>query len=146
MKLFAPLLSLALAASCSAWILKWDGVYEQYNQTVSSLACSSVLTEKGYKVLGDIPNFYNFGGAPEGKTQCGSCWKLRYKGNSAFVTVVDRVATDDLFVVATDTVKNLTTFNGVPEGYDWGTVTLFSAYEVDGSCCGFSTGKTCGDP
>nr|3SUM_A Chain A, Cerato-platanin-like protein [Moniliophthora perniciosa]3SUM_B Chain B, Cerato-platanin-like protein [Moniliophthora perniciosa]3SUM_C Chain C, Cerato-platanin-like protein [Moniliophthora perniciosa]3SUM_D Chain D, Cerato-platanin-like protein [Moniliophthora perniciosa] len=136
----------------SNWLIKWDDKFQNDTLSISEFKCSAALAKLGPDPkhpptkLGEVLNFPHFVAAPEAQTECGSCWKLRYKGNHAFVTVVDRVEEANLFVGGTDLVKNLTTFNGAPEGYDWGTAQLFSAYQVDGSCCQQNTGKQCGDP
>ncbi|ESK87452.1 cs antigen [Moniliophthora roreri MCA 2997] len=148
MKVFTTLLSLGLAASVAVaqtpgptpFTLSYNDIYQDRNQPLEPLACGggqNGLVTRGYDVLGRIPNFDNVGAgnaASYNSQGCGACYKLIYRDNSAYITLVDNTARPGLFVISTNAVKALTRVNGTSEGYDKGTVTLDDAYEVDDLC------------
>ncbi|KAI0329941.1 Cerato-platanin-domain-containing protein [Cubamyces sp. BRFM 1775] len=73
----------------------WDSTYDNPEGDMNTVACSN--GDNGlnppYAQFGDLPNFPYIGGSSFveawNSPNCGSCWKLTYKGTSIYVTLVD---------------------------------------------------------
>ena len=80
---------------------------------VDTAPVAAVLTDlfSGYKVLGQLPGFPRVGGTwfvgGWGSPDCGTCWKLTYKGNSINVLAVDHSA-EGSFNIALGAMNELT--------------------------------------
>ncbi|CCM02392.1 uncharacterized protein FIBRA_04490 [Fibroporia radiculosa] len=97
----------ALPASLAAQYhlsVSYDSVYDNYDSSVNTVACSSKLRSMGFDTLGSIPTFPNIGGAmlvsKSGSDNCGTCWKLEYNNRTVAVLVID--STDDGFNISKD--------------------------------------------
>ena len=84
MKFAAPVL--ALVAAVSATVVKYDPVYNNPSQSLSTVACSdgeNGLLNKGFTTFKSLPSYPNIGasqyvGGWDDK-DCGSCWNITYK-------------------------------------------------------------------
>ena len=96
--------ALALLAATSAALagpnpmsvkVTFDQTYDNPSYSLSNVACSN--GDNGlnppYAQFGDLPGFPYIGGSSFveawNSPNCGSCWKLTYKGTSIYVTLVD---------------------------------------------------------
>ncbi|KAH9887581.1 Cerato-platanin [Cubamyces lactineus] len=87
----------ALATSTTATKVTWDATYDNKNGDLNTVACSNGkngLVTKGYTTFGSLPDPYVGGvaGVTWNSTECGSCWKLSYKGNNINVIAIDYAA------------------------------------------------------
>ncbi|KAI5114549.1 hypothetical protein M0805_004943 [Coniferiporia weirii] len=86
-----------------------------------------------YPTFGDLPSFPNIGGASAitgwGSAECGSCWRLSYKGAEIVVTAIDYAANG--FNIAQEALDTLTDGNAVSDGS-----VQVTAVQVDKSYCG----------
>ena len=121
MKCFAMFSVLAAATTSLAAVqtVSYDTGYDDASRSLTVVACSDgangIITsmiadvlrqgevgtdlfvlEYGYKTQGAIPTFPNIGGSGDisgyNDPQCGTCYKVTYKGKSIFVLGIDRAA------------------------------------------------------
>ncbi|KAJ6440271.1 cerato-platanin [Purpureocillium lavendulum] len=115
---FSQLLSIAaLAATALADTVSYDKGYDDRGRQLTDVACSDgangLITRKGWHTQGDIPKFPYIGGvgvvAGWNSPECGSCWKLEYKGRSITVLAIDHAASG--FNIALAAMNDLTNGN-----------------------------------
>jgi len=76
--------------------LQYDTIYDNPDLSTSVIACSNGdngLATKGYDTIGELPSYPRVGGAPFAgwnSPDCGSCWRLTYKGRNLTVMAIDR--------------------------------------------------------
>ncbi|KFY39369.1 hypothetical protein V495_05980 [Pseudogymnoascus sp. VKM F-4514 (FW-929)] len=113
----SQILSLAaLASAVSAITVSYDTGYDNDARPLTEVACSDgengLITRKGWHTQGDIPTPY-IGGAQavEGwnSLNCGTCWRLDYKGRSINVLAIDH----------TDAGFNIEGWNSLKCGTCW---------------------------
>ncbi|KFX89471.1 hypothetical protein O988_08623 [Pseudogymnoascus sp. VKM F-3808] len=118
----SQILSLAaLASAVSAITVSYDTGYDNDARPLTEVACSDgengLITRKGWHTQGDIPTPY-IGGAQavEGwnSLNCGTCWRLDYKGRSINVLAIDH--TDAGFNIAQEALDALTNGQAVQLG------------------------------
>lgn len=86
-----------LLTTTAALTVSYDKGYDLSDRSLNDVACSDgengLITRFGWSVQGDASNFPNIGGAPavEGwnSPECGSCWELKYDGNTVNILAVD---------------------------------------------------------
>ena len=91
-----PLSSLlVLATSALAVRVSYDPVYDNRNQSLDTVLCSTGsngLETKNFTTFGSLPNFPNIGGAEAvtgfNSPACGTCWALTYKNLTINVCVI----------------------------------------------------------
>ncbi|KAF4963378.1 hypothetical protein FSARC_8596 [Fusarium sarcochroum] len=85
--------------SVSAVTVSYDPGYGNGNRAMTAVACSDgkngLITKYGWKTQGQIPRFANIGGAQAvagwNSANCGTCWKITYKGKSVTILAIDHV-------------------------------------------------------
>ena len=102
--------TLVFAASALAFTIRHDAKYDDASTSMSTGACSSVLSSK-YSTFGDVPKFPFIGGAAmvQGtkETWCGTCWNLTTtEGSTIFVAAIDEA--EEGFVVSNQAFDELT--------------------------------------
>ncbi|KAJ3045477.1 hypothetical protein HDV00_009130 [Rhizophlyctis rosea] len=117
--------------------LGYDPTYDTATLSTLTIACSdgpNGLSTKGYKTLSQLPSFPNitasFNIAGWNSAKCGSCYVLKYKGKSVYVTGVDHAA--EGFISSMGAMDALTGGQAEAMGrvdVQWG--------EVAGRFCGF---------
>ncbi|KJZ76905.1 Protein SnodProt1 [Hirsutella minnesotensis 3608] len=132
------ILSLAsLASAVSAITVSFDPGYDNGERALTSVSCSDgpngLITRKGWQKQRDIKNFPYIGGAQAvagwNSPNCGTCWKLEYKGKSINVLAIDH--TDAGFNIAQDAMNALTNGQAVQLGRVDATAT-----QIDAKNCG----------
>lgn len=100
----------------------YDNVYDNKEQSTSTLACSNGnngLLTKGYSTIGALPTFPNVGGAPtiEGwnSVNCGACYGITYNGKTIYVIGVDKSI--GRFVLSQEALDTLTGGQAVGLGH-----------------------------
>jgi hypothetical protein len=103
----------ALFSVTSADIVRYNTIYDNPSFPLNDVACSNGangLVTAGFATLGKLPTFPVVGGvfAVSGwnSPECGSCWKLSYKGNSILVTAIDTIS--DGFDISLKAMNELT--------------------------------------
>ncbi|KAH8985917.1 Cerato-platanin-domain-containing protein [Lactarius hatsudake] len=99
MKLTSTIVSLAaLFTVAFADTVRYNTFYDNASTSLNNVACSNGengLITKGFTTLGSLPTFPNVGGVYAVKgwnsPECGSCWRLTYKGKSIYVTAIDTI-------------------------------------------------------
>jgi len=88
-------------ALTSAVSVSYDNIYDNPNQSLSTVACSdgsSGLLTKGYTTFGSLKNFPNIGGVPAvtgwNSASCGTCWKLTYTNSKGVANSINILAVD----------------------------------------------------
>ncbi|KAI9437789.1 Cerato-platanin [Lactarius psammicola] len=122
MKLTSAILSLAaLFSVASADNVRYNRFYDNPDMSLNNVACSNGangLVTRGYPTFGSLPTFPHIGGVYAVKgwnsPQCGSCWRLTYKGKSIHVTAVDTIS--DGFALSLKSMNILT--NGKAQELD----------------------------
>ncbi|KAF4449178.1 putative SnodProt1 precursor [Fusarium austroafricanum] len=84
----------------SAATVSYDPGYDQKGRSLDVVSCSDgkngLETRYGWKTQGQIPKFPYIGGAQAvagwNSPNCGTCWKLTYKGKSINVLAIDHAA------------------------------------------------------
>jgi hypothetical protein len=113
MKFTSTIISLAaLFSVASAEIVRYNTIYDNPTTSMNIVACSNgdngLVTR--FPTFGDLPTFPSAGGvfAVSGwnSPECGSCWRLRYKGNSIYVTAIDMIS--DGFDISLEAMNLLT--------------------------------------
>lgn len=86
---------LVLATSALAVRVSYDPVYDNRDQSLDTVLCSTGsngLETKNFTTFGSLPNFPNIGGAEAVKgfnsPACGTCWALTYKNLTINVCVI----------------------------------------------------------
>ena len=137
MKFTSIIVSLtALFSVASAVDVRYDEDYDNPKISLDAGVCSNgangLLTKK-YTTFGSLPSFPNIGAAQAvgvwNSPECGSCWKISYKGKSVIVTIVDHTA--DGFNLSLEAVNTLTDGNAEEYG-----VIDAKATQVDPIHCG----------
>ncbi|KAH9894062.1 Cerato-platanin-domain-containing protein [Cubamyces lactineus] len=113
----------------------WDSTYDNPDGDMNTVACSG--GDNGlnppYAHFGDLPGFPYIGGSSfveaYNSPNCGSCWRLSYKGTSIYVTLVDSYYKG--FNIAKEAMDVLTDGNS-----DEGPVEI-TATQAPKSYCGF---------
>ncbi|KAF4335441.1 eliciting plant response [Fusarium beomiforme] len=90
----------AALTSVSATTVSYDPGYGESGRALTAVACSDgtngLITKHGWKTQGQIPKFPYIGGAQAvagwNSPNCGTCWKLTYKGKSINVLAIDHTA------------------------------------------------------
>ncbi|SCO92471.1 probable SnodProt1 precursor [Fusarium oxysporum] len=126
-----------LLTAASAVTVSFDPGYDQASRSMNDVACSDgkngLITRYGWKTQGNIPKFPNIGGAQAvagwNSPNCGTCWKLTYKGKSINILAIDFSATG--FNIAETAMNFLTDNQAVKLGRIDATAT-----EVPASDCG----------
>ncbi|KAI9441944.1 immunomodulatory protein [Lactarius psammicola] len=139
MKLTSIVISLAaLFSVASADKVRYNTFYDNPRTSLNNVACSNGangLVTKGFTTFGSLPIFPDIGGASAVKgwnsTQCGSCWKLTYKGIWLHIIAIDTIS--DGFSISLDSMNFLT--NGKAKQLD---VIDVEATQVDKSFCNLS--------
>ncbi|KAN0137863.1 protein SnodProt1 [Lactarius tabidus] len=99
MKFTSIIISLAaLFSVASADVVRYNTFYDNPGTSLNNVACSNgkngLVTK--YPTFGKLPSFPAVGGvfAVKGwnSPECGSCWKLTYKGKSIYVTAIDTIS------------------------------------------------------
>ncbi|CAM1500818.1 Fc.00g099800.m01.CDS01 [Cosmosporella sp. VM-42] len=118
------LLSLAtLLTAASALTVSYDTGYDNGARSLTEIACSDgshglMTKHPTWKTQGQIPKFPYIGGAQViggwNSDQCGTCWKLTYKGKSINVLAIDHAAAG--FNIALDAMNKLTNGQAVKLG------------------------------
>ena len=119
MKFASTIFSLAaLFSVASADIVRYNTIYDNPSFPLNDVACSNGpngLATAGFPTLGKLPTFPGVGGvfavSGWGSPECGSCWKLSYKGNSILVTAVDTIS--DGFDISLKAMNILTSGHAV---------------------------------
>ncbi|KAI9437786.1 Cerato-platanin [Lactarius psammicola] len=122
MKLTSAIVSLAaLFSVASADNVRYNTFYDNPDLSLNNVACSNGengLVTRGYPTFGSLPTFPNIGGVYAVKgwnsPQCGSCWRLTYKGKSIYVTAIDTIF--DGFSISLEAMNTLT--NGKAQELD----------------------------
>ena len=77
---------LALATAVSATVVKYDPVYNNAGQSLSTVACSdgsNGLLTKGFTTFSSLPSYPNIGASQYvggyNDADCGSCWNITYQ-------------------------------------------------------------------
>ncbi|KAN0137829.1 Cerato-platanin [Lactarius tabidus] len=115
MKFTSTIISLAAlfsVASADIRVVRYNTIYDNPNYSLNGVACSNgnngLVTN--FPTLGKLPTFPGVGGvfavSGWGSPECGSCWKLRYNGNSIYVTAVDTIS--DGFDISLEAMNILT--------------------------------------
>ncbi|KAM0546467.1 hypothetical protein ACHAPJ_010825 [Fusarium lateritium] len=101
--------------SVSAITVSYDPGYGQASRALTAVACSDgkngLITKYKWQTQGQIPRFANIGGAQAiagwNSPNCGTCWKLTYKGRSVTILAIDHVdAGFNLSPAAMNTLTN----------------------------------------
>ncbi|KFY90550.1 hypothetical protein V500_05110 [Pseudogymnoascus sp. VKM F-4518 (FW-2643)] len=127
----------ALASVVSAITISYDTGYDNRARSLTTVACSDgengLITRKHWNTQGDIPTFPFIGGAQAVKgwnsANCGTCWRLDYKGRSINVLAIDH--TDAGFNIAQKAMDALTNNQAVHLGRIDGQAT-----QIDAKICG----------
>ncbi|KAL5492931.1 hypothetical protein ACEPAI_4379 [Sanghuangporus weigelae] len=126
----------ALILSALAQQVTFDPVYDNANQSLTTVECSTGsngLITRNFTTFASLPTFPFIGGAQavEGfnSAQCGSCWNITFNGTSIVVTAIDRAASG--FNIALSSMNNLT--NGQAEQLG---VVQATSTQVNASACG----------
>ncbi|EGU82724.1 hypothetical protein FOQG_09827 [Fusarium oxysporum f. sp. raphani 54005] len=90
----------AALTSVSAATVSYDPGYGESGRALTAVACSDgkngLITKYKWKTQGQIPKFPYIGGAQAvagwNSPNCGTCWKLTYKGKSINVLAIDHTA------------------------------------------------------
>ena len=114
MKFSSTILSLAaLFSIASADTVRYNSFYDNPSTSLDDVACSNGpngLLTAGFNRLSDLPTFPDIGGVfavgSWNSPECGSCWKLSFKGNSILVTAIDTVS--DGFDISLEAMNTLT--------------------------------------
>ncbi|RYP24245.1 hypothetical protein DL765_000740 [Monosporascus sp. GIB2] len=88
---------LSLTAAASAVTVAYDTGYDNRGRSLDAVACSDgpngLKTRFGWQTQGQIPRFPNIGAAAAvggwNSPNCGTCWRLSYRGRSINVLAVD---------------------------------------------------------
>ncbi|KAI0204292.1 EC5 protein [Astrocystis sublimbata] len=91
---------LTLACATSAITVAYDQGYDDASRSMTAVSCSDgangLITKYGWQTQGAVKKFPNIAGAAAvagwNSAQCGTCWKLTYKGKSVNVLAVDHSA------------------------------------------------------
>ena len=113
MKFTSTILSLvALFSVASADTVRYNTIYDNPSTSMNDVACSNGpngLVSR-FPTFGSMPTFPGIGGvfAVGGwnSPECGSCWKLSFKGNSILVTAIDTIS--DGFDISLKAMNELT--------------------------------------
>ncbi|KAL5536600.1 hypothetical protein ACEPAF_423 [Sanghuangporus sanghuang] len=126
----------ALILSALAQQVTFDPVYDNANQSLTTVECSTGtngLITRNFTTFDSLPTFPFIGGAQavEGfnSDQCGSCWNITFNGTSIVVTAIDYAASG--FNIALSAMNNLT--NGQAEQVG---VVQATATQLNASACG----------
>ncbi|KFZ02880.1 hypothetical protein V502_11429 [Pseudogymnoascus sp. VKM F-4520 (FW-2644)] len=127
----------ALASVVSAITISYDTGYDNRARSLTTVACSDgangLITRKHWNTQGDIPTFPFIGGAQAvagwNSVNCGTCWRLDYKGRSINVLAIDH--TDAGFNIAQEAMNVLTNNQAVQLGRIDGQAT-----QIDAKICG----------
>ncbi|KAL5513484.1 hypothetical protein ACEPAH_3883 [Sanghuangporus vaninii] len=126
----------ALILSVLAQQVTFDPVYDNANQSLETVECSTGtngLITRNFTTFDSLPTFPFIGGAQavEGfnSAQCGSCWNITFNGTSVVVTAIDHAASG--FNIALSAMNNLT--NGQAEQVG---VVQATATQLNASACG----------
>ncbi|OCB87720.1 Cerato-platanin [Sanghuangporus baumii] len=126
----------ALILSALAQQVTFDPVYDNANQSLTTVECSTGtngLITRNFTTFDSLPTFPFIGGAQavEGfnSAQCGSCWNITFNGTSIVVTAIDYAASG--FNIALSAMNNLT--NGQAEQVG---VVQATATQLNASACG----------
>nr|BAN04649.1 cerato-platanin-like protein 3 [Grifola frondosa] len=116
--------------------VSYDQVYDVASTPLTEVACSNGpngMLSKGYTTFGTLPIFPWIGGAQAitgwDSPECGSCWTLRYEGNSIDILAIDYTANG--FNIALSAMNLLTNNQAVFLGRVNAT-----AEQVDATNCG----------
>ncbi|KAF5683596.1 eliciting plant response [Fusarium denticulatum] len=112
----------AALTSVSATTVSYDPGYGQSGRALTAVACSDgkngLITRYKWKTQGQIPKFPYIGGAQAvagwNSPNCGTCWKLTYKGKSINVLAIDH--TDSGFNISPAAMNALTNNQAVKLG------------------------------
>ncbi|KAG5746372.1 hypothetical protein H9Q69_012229 [Fusarium xylarioides] len=106
----------AALTSVSATTVSYDPGYGESGRALTAVACSD--GKNGWKTQGQIPKFPYIGGAQAvagwNSPNCGTCWKLTYKGKSINVLAIDH--TDAGFNISPAAMNALTNNQAVKLG------------------------------
>ncbi|KAN0137838.1 protein SnodProt1 [Lactarius tabidus] len=115
MKFTSTIISLAaLFSVSSADIVRYNTIYDDPGTSLNNVACSNGkngLITKGYSTFGSLLSYPGIGGVSAVKgwnsTECGSCWKLTYNGESIYVAAIDTFSDGfDISLKAMNTLTN----------------------------------------
>ncbi|UNI20856.1 hypothetical protein JDV02_006905 [Purpureocillium takamizusanense] len=109
----------ALAATAIADTVSYDRGYDSAGRSLKDVSCSDgengLMTRYKWQTLGNAPKFPYVGGAGVvagwNSPECGSCWKLEYKGRSVNILAIDHAGAG--FNIALAAMNDLT--NGQAE-------------------------------
>ncbi|KAF5696990.1 eliciting plant response [Fusarium globosum] len=112
----------AALTSVSATTVSYDPGYGESGRALTAVACSDgnngLITKYKWKTQGQIPKFPYIGGAQAiagwNSPNCGTCWKLTYKGKSINVLAIDH--TDTGFNISPAAMNALTNNQAVQLG------------------------------
>ncbi|KAF4951312.1 hypothetical protein FGADI_7510 [Fusarium gaditjirri] len=112
----------AALTSVSATTVSYDPGYGDSGRALTAVACSDgkngLITKYKWKTQGQIPKFPYIGGAQAvagwNSPNCGTCWKLTYKGKSINVLAIDH--TDAGFNISPAAMNALTNNQAVQLG------------------------------
>ncbi|CAG7557377.1 unnamed protein product [Fusarium equiseti] len=90
----------SVLTSASAITVSYDPGYGDANRAMTAVACSDgtngLIPRYGWSKQGQIPKFPYIGGAQAiagwNSKNCGTCWKLTYKGKSINILAIDHTA------------------------------------------------------
>ncbi|KAI0522158.1 EC5 protein [Xylaria bambusicola] len=113
---------LSLTAMASAVTVAYDQGYDIASRSMTAVSCSDgpngLITRYGWNTQGQIPRFPNIGAAAAvagwNSAQCGTCWKLTYKGRSVNVLAIDHAGAG--FNIALGAMNTLTNGQAVALG------------------------------
>ncbi|KAF5576329.1 eliciting plant response [Fusarium pseudoanthophilum] len=112
----------AALTSVTATTVSYDPGYGESGRALTAVACSDgkngLITKYKWKTQGQIPKFPYIGGAQAvagwNSPNCGTCWKLTYKGKSINVLAIDH--TDAGFNISPAAMNALTNNQAVKLG------------------------------
>ena len=104
---------LSLLPSALSLQITFDPVYDNANQSLTTVECSTGsngLITKGFTNFSSLPTFPFIGGAQAveafNSVNCGSCWNLTFNGTSVTVTAIDKAGSG--FNIGLTAMNNLT--------------------------------------
>jgi hypothetical protein len=117
--------------------VSYDTGYDNKARSLTAVSCSDgehgLITRKHWNTQGDIPTFPYIGGAQAvadwNSVNCGTCWRIDYKGRSINVLAIDH--TDAGFNIAQGAMDALTNNQAVQLGRIEGQAT-----QIDAKICG----------
>jgi Cerato-platanin len=103
--------------SVSAFTAGYDTVYDDPNQSLSSVSCSdgpNGLLTRNFTTLGSLPKYPFVGGAPAvtgwNSPSCGTCWTITYTNANGIAKSINLLAIDSSlnYIMPTAAMNELT--------------------------------------